>query len=300
MKKNSIKNIFIAFILNLFFSIFEFFGGVFTNSVSIMSDAIHDFGDAISILISLILEKKATKDEDQDYTFGYLRYSILGALFTSTILLVGSVVIIFSAIKRIINPLEVDSDGMLLLAVIGVIINLIATKITSNSNNLNERTVSLHMFEDVLNWVCVLIGSIIIKFTNFYIIDPILSLLVAIFIFVNVFKKFKDIFDILLEKKPLKIDVSKIKQSLLEIQEVEDVHHLHIWTIDGITNYITLHVCVDGNILCRQLNEIRKQINHRLNELDISHSTIQFETNKCDNKKCVVNRKNIHNHMHNH
>ena len=301
MKKSSTKNIFIAFILNLFFSIFELIGGIFTNSVSIISDSVHDFGDAISIFISLLLEKKSRKKSDQDYTFGYLRYSTLGALFTSTILLLGSIFVIYSAIERIINPVEVNYDGMLILAIVGVIVNLIATKITSNTNNLNEKTVSLHMLEDVLGWVCVLIGSIIIKFTNLYIIDPILSLGVAIFILINVIKKYRNIFDILLEKKPSKININEIKKHLLEIEEIQDVHHIHIWTIDGITNYITLHVFVDKNILFKDLENLKKKINIELKEHDINHSTIEFETKKCSNNNCKINNNiDLHNHMHNH
>ena len=301
MRKNSTKNIFIAFILNLFFSIFELFGGLFTNSVSIISDSIHDFGDAISIFISLLLEKKSRKKSDENYTFGYLRYSTLGALFTSTILFLGSVLVIYNGVKRIINPVEVNYDGMLLLSVVGIIVNLIATRITSHSDNLNEKIVSLHMLEDVLGWVCVLIGSIIIKFTNLYIIDPILSLGVALFILINVIKKYRNIFDILLEKKPSKININEIKKHLLEIEEIQDVHHIHVWTIDGITNYITLHVFVDKDILFKDLEDLKKKINIELKEHDINHSTIEFETKKCKSNNCKINNNlNVHNHIHNH
>ena len=301
MENRSVNNIFIAFILNLFFSIFELIGGLVTNSVSIISDSVHDFGDAISILISLILERKSKKKPDKDYTVGYLRYSILGALFTSVILLVGSIIVIISAVKRIINPVEVNYNGMFFLAIIGVIVNLIATKVTSHGNNINEKTVSLHMFEDVLGWVCVLIGSLIIKFTDLHIIDPILSFGVALFILINVFKKLRNIFDILLEKKPKNINIDKVKKQLLEIKMVKDIHHIHVWTIDGITNYIMLHVFVEKDILCKDLENIKKDINKKLLECGINHSTIEFETKKCNNDECIQNKKiNIHIHEHNH
>lgn len=301
MKRNSTKNIFIAFILNLFFSIFELIGGIFTNSVSIMADSVHDFGDALSILISLVLEKISKKKPNEDYTFGYLRYSTLGALVTSMILLVGSFFVIISASKRLVNPVLVNYDGMFILAIVGIIVNLIATKITSNTGNLNEETVSLHMFEDVLGWACVLIGSIVIKFTNWYIIDPILSIGVSLFILINVIKRFKNIFEILLEKKPSKIDVVEIKKHLLEIEEVKNVHHLHIWSIDGITNYITLHVLIGEEVLSKDLDDIKKKINAELKEHNISHSTIEFEVKKCHNGDCKIsNNINFKDHIHHH
>lgn len=299
MKKKSVKNIFIAFILNLFFSIFELIGGIFTNSVSIISDSIHDFGDAISIFISLMLEKRANKKPDNNYTFGYLRYSTLGALLTSSILFIGSIIVLIGAVERIVNPVVVNYDGMFLLSIIGIIVNLIATKITSHSDNINEKTVSLHMLEDVLGWVCVFVGSIIMKFTDWYIIDPILSILVALFILINVFKKFKEIFDILLEKKPSNIDVEEIRSHLLKIKNINDIHHIHLWTIDGVNNYITLHVSVNSKVMCSDLDKIKELINSELVEHGINHSTIEFESSECKNRECKSNKcVNIHVHKH--
>jgi len=301
MKRNSTKNIFIAFILNLFFSIFELIGGILTNSVSIMADSVHDFGDAISILISLILERISNKKANQDYTFGYLRYSTLGALLTSTILLIGSIFVVFSAIERLINPVEVHYNGMMVLAIVGIIVNFIATRITRDTDNLNEKAVSLHMLEDVLGWFCVLTGSIIIKFTNMHIIDPILSIGVSLFILINVIKRYKNILEILLEKKPSKINTEEIKEHLLEIKEVKNIHHLHIWTIDGITNYITLHVVIDEDVLTKELDDIKKKINIELEEHGISHSTIEFEVKKCNDNNCKTSSNiNLHEHMHHH
>ena len=301
MKKSSTKNIFIAFILNLFFSIFELIGGLLTNSVSITADSIHDFGDAISIFISLILEKVSNKKPNKDYTFGYLRYSILGALITCSILFVGSIFVIYSAINRLINPVKVNYDGMLALSIIGILVNVIASRITSNTENLNEKTVSLHMLEDVLGWVCVFIGSIVIKFTDIHIIDPVLSIGVTCFILVNVIKRYKSIFEILLEKKPSKINVDELEKHLLNIEGVIDVHHLHIWTIDGINNYITLHIVVSENILIKDLDKLKNKIKIELEEHYVNHSTIEFETKKCKNINCKIdNDVNVHMHMHHH
>ena len=245
MKEKSAKNIFIAFILNLTFSILELVGGILTNSISIISDSIHDFGDSISIFITFFLEKKSNRKPDNNYTFGYLRYSTLGALFTAVILLIGSIIMIIASVTRIINPVNVNYNGMFILAVIGVIVNFISIRVTSHSDNINEKVINLHMLEDLLGWLCVLVGSLIIKITKIHIIDSILSLVVALFILFNVFKKIINIFEILLEKKPIRINTKQIKKQLLKLKFVKDIHHIHIWNIDGINNYITLHVLIN-------------------------------------------------------
>ena len=157
------KSILGAFLLNISFSVFEFFGGIFTNSVSIMSDAIHDFGDAISIGISYFLEKISKKSPDYKYTYGYVRYSVLGALFTNIILILGSVLVLISALKRFINPVSVNYDGMIVFAIFGVIVNLGAAYFTKKGDSLNQKAVNLHMLEDCFGWIIVLIGSFVIK-----------------------------------------------------------------------------------------------------------------------------------------
>ena len=171
------KNIFIAFILNLSFSIFELLGGLYTGSIAILTDSIHDFGDAISIGVSYFLEKKSKKKPNNKYTYGYLRYSVFGSIITTTILFVGSALVIFESIKRILNPVEINYTGMLILAIIGVIVNIIATYTTREGDSLNQKAVNLHMLEDVLGWVVVLIGSItsflidLVGYNNFLILN---------------------------------------------------------------------------------------------------------------------------------
>lgn len=296
---NSLKNIKIAFFLNLFFSIFELVGGVLTNSISIISDAIHDFGDAISIAISIVLEKKSNKKPNQNYTYGYLRYSVLGAFITSSILLCGSILVIYNAIIRLFNPVSVNYNGMLVFAIVGVVINLIATYKTSGSENLNEKAVSLHMLEDVLGWILVLIGSIIIKIFNINIIDPLLSIAISIFMIRNVIKNLKEILNIFLEKTPKNIEPEKVKKHLLNIDNIKDIHHIHIWSMDGVNNYATIHVLVDKKTTMKQLEDIKKIIKTELCDQDILHSTIEFEVNKCEDIICKTkNVEKVHTHHH--
>lgn len=286
------KNMKIAFLLNLLFSIIELLGGFFTNSISIISDSVHDLGDAISIGIAAILEKKSHKEPDKKYTFGYLRYSLLGALLTSVILLVGSIVVIYNAIPRLINPTIVNYNGMLILAIIGIIINGFATLKTSHSHNLNEKSVSLHMLEDVLGWAVVLVGSFIIKLTGWYIIDPILSLLMTIFILLHIYKNIIEIFNIFLEKIPENIDLDNLKEELGKIENVEDIHHIHIWTMDNLHNYVTLHARINSNVQNKDMEEVKNRIRAELKKYDLEHSTIEIEYEKCENEECRLEEKN--------
>ena len=292
------KNILIAFLLNMAFSIFELVGGIFTNSVAIISDAVHDFGDSISIGISYILEKKSKKKPDSQYTFGYTRYSILGAFITNTILITGSVLVIVNAIQRIINPVEINYDGMIIFAIFGVIVNFLAAYFTKEGDSLNQKAVNLHMLEDVLGWVVVLIGAIIIKFTEINIIDAIMSIGVAIFILIHALKSFKSIIDLFLEKIPNGIEIEEIKEHLKEIENVKDVHHIHIWSMDGFNNYATMHIVTD----LKDVKELKHKVKEELKEHRISHSTIEIEEQgyECDETECTVDEPHEHEHGHHH
>ncbi|MBQ6538792.1 MAG: cation transporter [Bacilli bacterium] len=288
------KNIFIAFILNISFSIFEFFGGLFTNSVAILSDAIHDLGDALSIGISYFLEKKSKKKADKKYTYGYVRYSVLGGVITTTILLVGSILVIIASVKRLFNPVDINYHGMIIFAVIGVIVNFIAAYTTREGNSINQKAVNLHMLEDVLGWVVVLVGAIIMNFTDIKILDPIMSIGVAIFILVNALKNLKKVLDVFLEKTPNDIDIDELKEHLLKINEVEDIHHIHIWSIDGYNNYATMHIVTKSN----NIKEVKKNIREELEEHNICHAILETEDEVCDDEECHVDLGEHHHHHH--
>lgn len=290
------KNILIAFILNLAFSILEFIGGAFTNSVAIISDSVHDMGDAMSIGVSYFLEKKSKKKPDEKHTYGYIRYSVLGSTITTVILLVGSILVIYNSILRIINPVEINYDGMIIFAIVGVIINFAAAYFTREGDSLNQKSVNLHMLEDVLGWVVVLIGAILMRIFDITYIDPILSICVAIFILVNAYKNFKSILDVFLEKTPNSIDISELKEHLNEIDEVIDVHHIHVWSMDGFTHFATMHVTAKEN--CK---EVKDKIREELKEHGIGHVTIELESEdeNCCSKNCVI-EANTEGHHHHH
>ena len=196
------KNILIAFLLNLSFSIFEFVGGIFTGSVAILSDAIHDIGDAMSIGVSYFLEKKSKKQPDDTYTYGYARFSVIGSVITTLILLFGSLAVIYNAIIRIINPVEINYNGMIIFAVVGVVVNFCAAYFTREGDSLNQKAVNLHMLEDVLGWVLVLIGAVVMRLTDFVYLDPIMSICLAVFIIINALKNLIEVANVFLEKAP--------------------------------------------------------------------------------------------------
>ena len=291
------KNILLAFILNLTFSIFEFFGGVFTGSVAILSDAIHDIGDATSIGVAFFLEKKSKKQPDEQYTYGYLRYSVLGSLITTVILPFGSIAVIYSAIGRMISPVEIRYNGMILFAVIGVFINFLAAFLTRDGDSLNQKAVNLHMLEDVLGWVVVLIGAVVMRFTNVAILDPIMSIGVALFIFINAIKNLKEVLNLFLEKTPHGIDIPEMEKHLCEIDGVIDVHHIHIWSMDGHNHYATLHVVTNGNP-----HEIKEKVREELQEHGISHATLELEVEgePCHERACHVHFQSCAGHHHHH
>lgn len=291
------KNILVAFILNLSFSIFEFIGGTMTNSVAIISDSIHDIGDAISIGISYFLEKKSKKQPDEAYTYGYARYSVIGSVITTLILLFGSVMVIYNAANRIFNPVEINYDGMILFAVIGAVVNFLAAYFTKEGDSLNQKAVNLHMLEDVLGWVVVLIGAVIMRFTDISLLDPIMSILVALFILSNSIKNLKEALDLFLEKVPHEISIEEIKEHISEIEGVLGMHHIHVWSMDGHNNYATMHIVTEADA-----HVLKEKIREELKEHGIGHVTLEIENKDeaCREEHCHVEYEGTVGHHHHH
>lgn len=290
------RNIFVAFILNLAFSVFELFGGIFTGSVAIVSDALHDAGDAMSIGISYFLERKSKKQPDETYTYGYARYSVLGGFITTIILLVSSAAVIANAVHRMFVPTQIHYGAMIGFAVVGVCVNLCAALFTREGGSLNQKAVNLHMLEDVLGWVVVLLGAVIMRFVDFPILDPIMSVGVAMFILINAIKNLKEIFDLFLEKAPKGISTAEIKKHIETLDSVLDVHHIHLWSMDGHNHYATMHVVADGNP-----HEIKEKIRKALREQGIGHITLEMENQgeHCHERHCHMESK-AHGHCAHH
>lgn len=276
--KDSEGSIKIAFFLNLSFTIIEIIGGLYTNSIAILSDAIHDLGDTVAIGSAWYFEKISYKERDRKFSYGYRRFSPFAALINLVILFAGSIFIISEAIPRLISPQEVDSSGMIIFAILGVIFNGLAVfKLMGNKNSANMRTVMLHLMEDVLGWLAVLIGAFVIHYTGWLILDPILSLGIAAYIMINAIRNFKHILPIFLQAVPSGTNQNEIENELRSIKGVKEIHDLHSWSLDGEYNIVTVHLVIaddtEINEIIRIKDEARKILTHEGQE----HYTIEIE-----------------------
>ncbi len=272
-----VKNIKTAFFLNFSFTIVEIVGGLLTNSMAILSDAVHDLGDSISLGLSWYFQKVSKKPSTREYTYGYKRFSLLGAIVNSGVLLVGSVLIVVNALPRLLHPEQPDVKGMVLLAVLGVIVNGLAVLRLRKGSSLNERVVSLHLLEDVLGWIAVLLGAGIMYFVDAPVIDPLLSLGISLFILYNVFRNIRQSLHIILQGSPGTVDLGQIEESVLKIDEVQGVHDLHAWSIDGEYNVLTIHVVLRSPQPMDELLKLKLIIREALLALGVQHCTIEFE-----------------------
>lgn len=272
------KNIAIAFFLNLLFSIIEFAGGLLTNSVAILSDALHDLGDSISLGLAWYMQKISGKKPDNKYTYGYKRFTILSAIINSVILLTGSIFVLYESTKRIFTPAETDSRGMFLLAILGIIVNGIAVIRLKKGDSLNERVVSLHMLEDVLGWVAVLIGSVIMMIFDLPVIDPILSVGISVYIIFNVYRNLKSALRIILQGKPTDVNEQDITSALMNLPNVSGLHDLHIWSLDSEYTILTVHLIVKDDIKKEEQQALRSTAHNILKEIGVQHSTIEIES----------------------
>ena len=290
--------ILVAFLLNLCFSVFELIGGLLTGSVAILSDALHDLGDAAGIGCSFFLERKSRKAPDATHTYGYIRYSVLGGLITTVILLAGSCIVIYNAVLRLLNPTAINYDGMLIFAVVGVIVNLAAAIFTRHGDSLNQKAVNLHMLEDVLGWVVVLIGAVVMRFTDWVFLDPLMSIGVAVFILIHALGTLKEITNLFLEKTPDGVSVEELAGHLASLEGVSSVHHIHVRSLDGGRHYATLHAVVNGDPAAA-----KSAIRAELSEHGITHATIETESpdETCSETQChVPPAKTFHGGHHHH
>jgi len=283
---DSQKNIGIAFILNAVFVVIEIVGGLLTNSIAILSDAVHDLGDSLTLGLSWILEKRSQNPGNSRYTYGYKRLSLVGALMNAVVLLVGSGFIIANAIPRIFSPEPINAKGMFILAIIGIIINGAAVIRLKKGTKIAEKVVSLHLLEDVLGWAAVLIVSIILIFADIPILDPILSLFIAAFVLKNVVQNFGQIIKIFLQAVPEGYDIPKIEAKILKLNpDIYEIHGTKLWTLDGESNIMTFHMCVKNEPNINEIINIKRSVKNILSEMGIEDVTIEIEnSDNCSNK----------------
>ena len=236
--------VWVAFFLNLSYAIVEFIAGGIFGSSAVLADSVHDLGDAIAIGISAFLETISNREEDSHYTLGYKRFSLLGAMVTAVILMTGSVLVILENIAKIFHPQSVNDEGILWLGIIAITINVLASLVIRKGQTKNESILSLHFLEDTLGWVTVILMAIVLRFTDWYILDPLLSLVISFFILSKALPRFWSTLKIFLDAVPEGVDIQKIKTDLAELDHVASINQLNLWTMDGLEKNAIVHVCL--------------------------------------------------------
>ena len=266
-----------AFFLNVTFTIIEFIGGILTNSTAIMADAVHDLGDSLSIGFAWFLSKVSEKGSNSEFTYGYRRLSLFGALINGLVLIIGSVWVLTEAIPKLLQPEMPIAEGMIALAVFGVLVNGFAAYKLSKGKTLNERVLNWHLLEDVLGWVAVLIVSIVLLFVDWPILDPALSILFTLYILINVAKNLWHTIRLFLQAIPDKELSKSVYKTLIELKEVDSIHHLHLWSLDGEHHVLTAHLALQEALSTQQQLELKKSIAERLSKFNLEHTTIELE-----------------------
>ena len=236
--------VWVAFFLNLSYAIVEFIAGGIFGSSAVLADSVHDLGDAIAIGISAFLETISNREEDRHYTLGYKRFSLLGALVTAVILITGSILVILENIAKIFHPQSVNDEGIFWLGIIAITINVLASLVIRKGQTKNESILSLHFLEDTLGWVAVILMAIVLRFTDWYILDPLLSLAISFFILSKALPRFWSTLKIFLDAVPEGVDIQKIKTDLAELDHVASINQLNLWTMDGLEKNAIVHVCL--------------------------------------------------------
>ncbi len=249
------RNVFIAFLLNLVFSIIELIFGFLFKSSAILADAVHDFGDALAIGLSFVTERMSDKRADQNFSLGYKRFSLLGAMITSSILILGSVFLIVENFPKLFHPEVVNKEGMLILGVIAIMINVLASLVVHKGKTANEAILSLHFLEDILGWLAVILVSIVLRFTDWYFLDPLLSLVISAFILSKAVPKFWDNGKLFLNATPKELDFVSLEAELLDLEGVENLNQLNVWTSDGLNHQAVVHICKTSHLTDQAVKE---------------------------------------------
>lgn len=268
--------VWVAFFLNFSYAIVEFIAGGIFGSSAVLADSVHDLGDAIAIGISAFLESISNREEDSHYTLGYKRFSLLGAMITAVILMTGSVLVILENIAKIFHPQSVNDEGILWLGIIAIIINVLASLVIRKGQTKNESILSLHFLEDTLGWVAVILMAIVLRFTDWYILDPLLSLAISFFILSKALPRFWRTLKIFLDAVPEGVDIQKIKTDLAELDHVASINQLNLWTMDGLEKNAIVHVCLKE---MEHMETCKESIRIFLKDCGFQNITIEVDAN---------------------
>ena len=280
IQKKSKKTLYVTLFLTLFFALMELFGGLFSNSLSLVGDSFHMFSDVLALGASMVAIYFEAKKPTEKFTYGFLRLEVVVAFLNGIILMLIAAGMIYESVIRFFNPREIDFGSMFFIALIGLIFNIVITWIlfssTKKENNINIKSAMLHFLGDLLNSVGVIISSIIIYFTNFVYIDIIMSVVISVIIFTGGYKISKEAFFILMEAVPSEVDLNMLRNELLNIDGIKNIHELHVWKNDNEEISFTAHILLD-NYEKHNNYRIINEIKEKLAVYDIFHMTVQIE-----------------------
>ena len=290
--------VWLAFFLNLTYAIVEFIAGGVFGSSAVLADSVHDLGDAIAIGISAFLESISNREEDSHYTLGYKRFSLLGAMITAVILITGSILVILENTTKLFNPQPVNDEGILWLGMIAVTINVLASLVVRKGQTKNESILSLHFLEDTLGWLAVILMAIVLRFTDWYILDPLLSLVISIFILTKAIPRFWSALKIFLDAVPEGLETGDLEKDLEALTNVKSVNQLSIWSMDGLENNAIVHICIKD---WEQMMETKEVVRQCLEERGVQNITIEVDSsqsNHAQHKRRVTALEQNHGHHH--
>jgi len=288
---DSAGNLKVAFFLNLGFTIVEIIGGIFTNSIAILSDALHDAGDTASLGLAWYFDKLSEKDSNSVHTYGYKRFRLLGGLITGLVLIVGLVFILWNAIGRLMSPEPVNAPGMMALAIIGILVNGAAVLRVKKGSSLTEKVVSWHLLEDTLGWAAVLIGAGIMSVWDLPIIDPILSIGISLFVLWNVAQNLKNVVKVFLQATPDSFNLEDFESSVGQIPKVLSTHHTHGWSLDGESHVLSTHLVMTSNSTRQDITAAKAKVRDLLDRHEFEHLTIEIEL---DGESCHAGVEKVH------
>lgn len=275
----STKNIKLAFVLNSIFTVVEFFVGIYSNSVTISSSAIHDFGDSIILFFALLLEKKSGQGRNSKYTYGYARFSLLGNLINTIVLLLGGVIIIQNGINRLLNPEEIHEIIMIFFSCFGILVNGYGAYKLFDSKSEKNSALFLNIFADFFAWISILFSAIVALVFHIYFLDALLSLCIAIWLIFEGLKNARNIFNILMQAVPKELNQKHIKDLILSNRIVCEMHDFHVWNLDGEDYISSFHIIIDSENL-EEIMSVKEEIKLKLEKVGINHSTIEIDTIK--------------------
>lgn len=281
----STGNLKIAFLLNLVFTIIEIIGGLYTNSIAILSDAVHDLGDSMSLGLAWYFDRMSRRGHTATNTYGYRRYSLLGGLITGLVLIAGLGFVLWGAVSRLFSPEEVNAPGMMVLAVFGVAFNGAAVLKVRRGSSLTEQVVSWHLLEDTLGWLAVLVGAAIMSIWDMPIIDPLLSIGISIFVLYNVVRNLRKVFDVFIQKVPEAFDVTAFEKAVLAHPKILSMHHTHSWTVDGEVHVLTTHLVMARDATRDEMINAKARVRGLLDKHTFEHVTVDVEL---EGELCVI------------